>query len=85
MDQLLGHALIPESQSALDKKSWKKKKTHKVFSAHLEAGVEVVSERSRVKIVSKSGTLRLDISKIENSCQFRLMIDSVSKKQLSGI
>ena len=75
MDQLLIHSLIQQSQRTLEKKSWKKMKTHKVFSAHLEAGVEVVSERSRVKIVSKSGTLRLDISRIENSCQFRLMID----------
>ena len=56
------------------------RKTLTVFCSHLQTGVQAVSERSRIEIVGESGTLCLNISKIENCCQFQLMMDSFSKR-----
>ena len=79
MVKLLVHSLVQQSQRALERK-WNEENTDCVFCSYLQTGVQAVSERSRIEIVVESGTLCLNISKIENCCQFQLMMDSFSKR-----
>ena len=79
MVKLLVHSLVQQSQRALERK-WNEENTDGEFPSHLQTGVQAVSERSRIEIVGESGTLCLNISKIENCCQFQLMMDSFSKR-----